>query len=159
MDFETFDTYVLVFSHCCALSDFYICFRDASFGNCTYSLTVLDCLHGISKVRNLNINVIMSYIETQSKHSRHSVGSWQQWKTGIFPRGVYVLWVYFCKCHVCCMNDVDWVQESRFDQKCGHGAFLKNHTQRIWTSSNVYRLVFCKSMQYVRVCVGEWNAL
>ncbi|XP_047665982.1 dual specificity protein phosphatase CDC14AB isoform X4 [Tachysurus fulvidraco] len=27
----------------------YLPFRDASFGNCTYSLTVLDCLHGISK--------------------------------------------------------------------------------------------------------------
>lgn len=26
-------------------------FRDASFGNCTYNLTVLDCLQGIRKVR------------------------------------------------------------------------------------------------------------
>lgn len=25
-------------------------FRDASFGACTYNLTLLDCLHGISKV-------------------------------------------------------------------------------------------------------------
>ncbi|MCJ8737620.1 hypothetical protein PDJAM_G00026170 [Pangasius djambal] len=27
----------------------YLPFRDASFGNCTYNLTVLDCLHGIRK--------------------------------------------------------------------------------------------------------------
>ncbi|XP_049564355.1 dual specificity protein phosphatase CDC14A isoform X2 [Orcinus orca] len=27
----------------------YLPFRDASFGNCTYNLTILDCLHGIRK--------------------------------------------------------------------------------------------------------------
>uniref|UniRef100_A0A8B9RZ95 Dual specificity/tyrosine protein phosphatase N-terminal domain-containing protein n=1 Tax=Accipiter nisus TaxID=211598 RepID=A0A8B9RZ95_9AVES len=27
----------------------YLPFRDASFGNCTYSLTILDCLQGINK--------------------------------------------------------------------------------------------------------------
>eukprot|EP00062_Callorhinchus_milii_P017263 gi/632969461/ref/XP_007901101.1/ PREDICTED: dual specificity protein phosphatase CDC14A isoform X1 [Callorhinchus milii] len=27
----------------------YLPFRDASFGNCTYNLTILDCLHGINK--------------------------------------------------------------------------------------------------------------
>ncbi len=26
-------------------------FRDASFGTCTYNLTLLDCLHGVNKVR------------------------------------------------------------------------------------------------------------
>ena len=25
-------------------------FRDASFGACTYNLTLLDCLHGLNKV-------------------------------------------------------------------------------------------------------------
>ncbi|KAG8555959.1 hypothetical protein GDO81_017879 [Engystomops pustulosus] len=31
----------------------YLPFRDASFGNCTYNLTILDCLHGIRKALHL----------------------------------------------------------------------------------------------------------
>ncbi|XP_077133533.1 dual specificity protein phosphatase CDC14A isoform X1 [Ranitomeya variabilis] len=34
-------------------SPHYLPFRDASFGNCTYNLTILDCLHGIRKALHL----------------------------------------------------------------------------------------------------------
>ena len=33
--------------------------RDASFGTCTYNLTLLDCLHGIHKVSTGNLDKII----------------------------------------------------------------------------------------------------
>ncbi len=35
------------------LFTFFLPYRDAAFGNCTYDLTILDCLQGIRKVRVL----------------------------------------------------------------------------------------------------------
>lgn len=33
--------------------------RDASFGNCTYNLTILDCLNGVQKVKIFIIDIIL----------------------------------------------------------------------------------------------------
>lgn len=38
----------------------YLPFRDASFGNCTYNLTILDCLQGIRKV----ITILLAVFDT-----------------------------------------------------------------------------------------------
>lgn len=40
--------------------EFIYVYRDASFGNCTYNLTILDCLQGIRKV----ITILLAVFDT-----------------------------------------------------------------------------------------------
>ena len=42
-------------------------YRDASFGNCTYNLTILDCLQGIRKVIIILLTVVDTVVSKYEK--------------------------------------------------------------------------------------------
>lgn len=47
---------------------FFVCvYRDASFGNCTYNLTILDCLQGIRKVITILLAGVITVVQKSEK--------------------------------------------------------------------------------------------